>query len=219
MGLQETMSRQIVAVLDAWRDARDAWSEQMFFAIYGAPALQAVAGVDKAGVRPMRKAAKSRLHRELLDARIAELKSHIPVGGLREAIVRSLLYIGMARGAVDERGFEIVRRIRRSHSEMPHLSLSAFKALVREQYFMLLIDQQAALAAIPAMLPPERESRLQALDLLRKILAARGEVTGEIAQRLQHVSYLFGIEPDRAAAAPASPSPTAAATIEQRRAS
>ena len=218
IGLQENMSRQFIAVLDAWRDARDAWSEQMFFSIYGAPALQAIAGVDKAGARPMRKAAKSRLHRELLNARIAELKSRIPIGGLREAVVRSLLYIGMARGAVDERGFEIVRRIRRSHSELPKLSLSGFKALVREQFFMLLIDQQAALAAIPAMLPADRESRIQALDLLRQILTARGDLSGEVVQRLQHISYLFGIEPDHAAAAPPSPSPTAA-TIEQRKAS
>ena len=85
----------------------------------------------------MRKAAKSPLHRELLQKRIAELKSRIPVGGLREAVIRGLLYAGMARAAVDERGFEAVRRIRRTHGDMP---LSDFKALVREQFYMLLID-------------------------------------------------------------------------------
>ena len=46
--------------------------------------------------------------------RIADLKSRIQVGGLREALIRTLLYVGMARGAVDERGFESLRRIRRS---------------------------------------------------------------------------------------------------------
>ena len=38
-------------------------------------------------------------------------------GGLREALARSLLYVGVARGGVDERGFEAIRRIRSAH---PH---------------------------------------------------------------------------------------------------
>ena len=57
--------------------------------------------------------AKDPLHQELLHKRIAELKARMPVGGLREATIRALLYVGGARSAVDERGFEIVRRIRR----------------------------------------------------------------------------------------------------------
>src|SRR5262249_38073603 len=38
---QETMSKQIVAGLDAWRDTRDAFGEHLFLAIYGSPVLQA----------------------------------------------------------------------------------------------------------------------------------------------------------------------------------
>src|SRR5207249_3834865 len=59
IGLQEATSRQIVAALDAWRDARDAWYEQLFFWVYGSSAVQAMAGVDVAPTRPMRKAPKS----------------------------------------------------------------------------------------------------------------------------------------------------------------
>ncbi len=35
------------------------------------------------------------------------------------------------------------------------MPLPAFKALVREQFNMLLIDPEAALAAIPSMLPAD----------------------------------------------------------------
>ena len=66
---------------------------------------------------PLRKAAKSPLHHELLQKRIAELKARIATGGLREAVVRGLLYVGMTRAAVDERGFEAVRRIREAHAQ------------------------------------------------------------------------------------------------------
>ena len=43
-------------------------------------------------------------------------------------------------------GSKPLRRIRKAHGD---ITLSDFKALVREQFNMLLIDQEAALAAIP----------------------------------------------------------------------
>ena len=201
IALQDAVSRQIVTMLDAWRDARDAWYEQVFFSIYGSPALQAMTGVDAAMTRPVRKMGKSKLHDELLQARIAELKSRIGLGGLREAMIRSLLYVGMARGAIDERGFEMMRRIRHSQSRMPQLSLSDFKALLREQYFMLLVDEESALAAIPSMLPADRELCLEALDAVKRILSARGEIVGEAAQRLKRIHQLFCVERDLVAVA------------------
>src|SRR5262249_13214205 len=150
--------------------ATEAVAERTFLWLYGLPSLQAAAGVDPADTKPLRKAVKSPLHAELLHKRIAELNARIPVGGLREAVVRSLLYVGMARKSVDERGFETVRRIRQTHGDMP---LPEFKGLVREQYNMLVIDRDAALAAIPAMLPADAEARRAALDLIRRVLGAR----------------------------------------------
>ena len=109
------MSKQIVAALDAWRDARERAPERTFFAVYGSRALQSAVGVDPASTQPLRRPAKDLLHQELLHKRIAELRARMPVGGVREATIRALLYVGRARSAVDERGFEIVRRIARGH--------------------------------------------------------------------------------------------------------
>jgi hypothetical protein len=144
----------------------------------------------------MRQAGKSRLHGDLLRARIAELRSHIPLGGVREAAIRSLLHVGMASRTVDERGFEMLQRIRRDHTDMP---LPAFKALVREQYFMLLIDQEASLAALPAMVPDSAD-RIRTLDFVRQVLAARGEISGEVVERLERIHCLFDVDPGAAAA-------------------
>jgi Protein of unknown function (DUF3141) len=205
VALQENMSSQIVAALDAWREVTEALAERTFLAVYGLPTLQAAVGVDPSGTRP-RKAAKNPLHSELLQARIAELKSRIPTGGLRAAIIRALLYAGMARASVDERGFEAVRRIRRAHSDIP---LSVFKALVREQFNMLLIDTEAALAALPAMLPPEPETRRKAFDLVRQALSAAGEFSAEVKKRLETVARLFGVDAGLAAAASLAVVPSA----------
>src|SRR5262249_61439466 len=94
--------------------------------------------------------------------------------------------------------FEAVRRIRQTHSD---LSLAAFKALVREQFFMLLIDSDAALAAIPAMIPAEAENRLEAFDLIKQVLSARGGFSAEDHGRIERVARLFGVG-ERTSAAP-----------------
>ncbi len=191
IALQENTSRQIVAALDAWRDFSETLAERTFLTVYGSPILQAAAGIDPAGTRPLRRAGKNPLHQELLQKRIAELKSRIPVGGLREAVMRALIYAGMPRAAVDERGFEAVRRIRRAHGDVP---LSEFKARVREQSFLLLLDPEGALATIPSMLPPDAETRRQAFDLIKQVLSASGELSAGDKERLQQLSRLFGLE-------------------------
>ncbi len=191
VAMQETFSNQIVAALDAWRDASETLSERMFLAIYGSPTLQAAVGVDPAGTQRLRKAPKNPLHHELLQKRIAELKARISAGGLRAAIIRGLIYAGMNRAAVDERGFELARRIRESHGDMP---IADFKALVREQFYILLIDQEAALTAIPSMLPPEMEAREKGYELIKQVMSARGELSADDNKRMSEVARLFGLE-------------------------
>jgi hypothetical protein len=142
----------------------------------------------------LRKAGKDPLHRELLQARIAELKSRIPQGGLRECVARAVIYVGMARGAADERGLAAVRQIRLAGPGMARLTLAEFKTMVREQYFMLLIDPEAALNAIPALLPDDAEERRNGFAAVRQVLAARGEIGAEANDRLERVRKLFGID-------------------------
>jgi Protein of unknown function (DUF3141) len=203
VALQQTMSEQIVANLDAWRDMTETFAERMFLSIYGSPLLQAAVGIDPADTRPLRKAGKTPLHRELLNSRIAELKSRIATGGLRECLVRGMLYVGMARGGVDERALAAIRRLRAVHDDRPRPTLAEFKALLREQYFMLLIDEEATLAAIPVLMPSDRELRRKGFAALRQVLSARGEITGEAAERFQRIARLFGVEQEPTVVAPA----------------
>jgi hypothetical protein len=122
---------------------------------------------------------------------------------LREAVIRVLLYVGMTRSGVDERGFEAVQRIRVAHGDMP---LAAFKALVREQFNMLLLDTDAALAAIPSMLPDETAPRREAFDLVKTVLTARGPLSDGDQERLRKIAQLFGLaESDGAPPVPLRP--------------
>jgi pimeloyl-ACP methyl ester carboxylesterase len=197
VALQENASRQIVAALDAWRDITETVSEKTFLSLYGSPLLQAAVGVDPNDTRPLRQAGRSPLYRQLVDARIAELKSHMTKGGLHECIVRAALYVGAPRASIDERTFEIIRSIRLVREGMPRLTLAEFKTLVREQYFMLLIDPEAALDAIRDLLPPDDDTRRKGFAVLRQVISARGDIGGEVAERLARIAQLFGVESER----------------------
>ena len=191
---QENVSKGIVSALDQWRDAQEALSERMFLSIYGSPALQAAVGIDPEA-DPSPRPEMSQDHRKLLEARIAELKSRIASGGLRECVIRGLLYVGASRGMVDERSIEALRRARAEVSG-PRLTLPEFKALVREQFFMLLLEPEASLAAIPKMLPKNAEARRAGLAVIREVLSASAEISGEATSRLRRVSELFGAGED-----------------------
>ena len=196
LAVQEAVSNGIVAGLDAWRNIVEMLSEKLFLDLYGSPALQAAVGVDRTSSRPLRRAPRSLLHRELLRTRFAELKSRTSAGGLREAVIRSVLYVGMTRGAVDERGFELARRIRDVNGE---LALSEFKAIVRDQFFMLLLDEDAALRSIPSMVASSPQLRQQAFDLVTTLLSARGAIAAEEQSRLKKIADLFEPEKGRRA--------------------
>ena len=84
-----------------------------------------------------------------------------------------------------------MRRIREAQEDMPALPLSEFKELVREQFFMLLVDPEAAIAAFPSLLPEDMEARGKALALIRQVLAARGGLSGDAETRMQQIAGVF----------------------------
>lgn len=193
LNAQEMTSKLIVDGLDFWRDMTEKLSEAAFMSVYGSPALQNAVGIAPDTTGPWCKADKSALHMQLVQKRIGELKSHFSRGGLPEATARALLYIGMTRNLVDERGFEAIRRFRRTTSRAP-MPLASFKAMVREQYFMLLIDPTAAIQTIPDLLPEDTKARHQAIDAIRQVIKSSGPLPSEGEARLREITALFGLE-------------------------
>ena len=189
---QQAMSEGIVAALDGWRDLRDASLEQIFIATYGSPLLQAIAGQRATDQSPRRRPGVEPERAAYIEQRIGELKARIGEGGPREAAIRCLVYIGMAGPGVDERAFNELLEIRAGNSGM---KLEEFKRVLREQYFALLLDRDAAVAAIPAMLPADAEVRAKVLDAIRRTVNAAGKVTGERAKRLAEVESICGAGP------------------------
>jgi pimeloyl-ACP methyl ester carboxylesterase len=190
---QELFSHWIETSLDAYRDLRDRALEALFHATYGSPLLQAMVGLKASDQPPRSQPGKERLHLDRVAKRARELKDAVAEGGPREAVVRALLYIRTPDGAVDERAFNLLRQMRQEAGT--GLTLAAFKKLVRDQFYTLLLDERRAIAAIPAMLDRDPELAVQMIKTLLKIIEVVGVRSKEAKARLREVEEI--IKPGR----------------------
>jgi len=186
---EKMFSDYMTTSLNAFTDWRDQMTEQVFFGIYSQPWLQALLGLRASDGPPREHPGRDLDHAALVQRRIEELRAKMDTGGPREAAMRALLYVGMAERAADERGFEMLRRIRQKHGAQK--PLAEFKQDLREQYLMLLLDEGRALEAIPMMLNGHEKEALLLLDYLREITTARGELSEEGQRRLKKMEQLF----------------------------
>jgi hypothetical protein len=190
--MQGQISDAIVAALERFGETKDRGFEQMFLSLYGSPLLQAALGMRASDEPPRHPPGVEPERLAFVQQRIAEIKARVAEGGAREAALRSLVYIGMAGSGVDERAFNELRQIRADHGAV---TLDEFKRILREQFFALLLDRDAALAAIPIMLPAGSSVRAEILGRIRRVVSAVGEPSGERAERLAQIENLFGAGP------------------------
>jgi hypothetical protein len=190
LAAQEAASRQLEAALDGYRDWRDALMEAGFHATYGSPWLQALLGLRASDAPPRARPGCDPAELAFVRGRIEALRAGMAEGGLRAAVVRALLYIGLPGKAADERSFALIRQIRQKQEQA--LPLAAFKALVRDQFLMLVIDQEAAVASLPGLIEGHEAQAPEAFAVVERILAAAGELNEEGRRRLARVAELFG---------------------------
>jgi pimeloyl-ACP methyl ester carboxylesterase len=188
LALQAQFSDAVVQVLERFGQMKDRSYEQIFLGIYGSPLVQAMLGL-RAGDEPPRRHPGAEPERlAFIEQRIGEIKARIAEGGPIEAGIRGLVYIGMAGPGADERAFNVLREIRGTHG---HLTLPQFKQVLREQFFALLLDREAALAAIPKMLGGDTATSTKLLETIRRTVTAAGELDEERSRRLAQIETLF----------------------------
>ncbi len=186
---QSLFSDFIGANLNIYRDWRDMMTEQIFFGIYGNPLIQALMGLQASDAPPRKHPGYDPNHLAFIKRRQQEILESIDKGGPREAILRALIYVRMPEGASDERGFEMIRRVRRLH--FGSHNLAQFKLTYREQFFMLLVDEKRAVQAIPILLAGHKQIGRELFDTVRKMATASGALSAEAEKRLAEIKELF----------------------------
>ncbi|HZX42450.1 MAG TPA: DUF3141 domain-containing protein, partial [Myxococcaceae bacterium] len=113
LALEKAASSWIASSLTAFGTVRDAMTEALFLNVYGSPVLQALVGLGPQ-VREERQIERD-LVREVDEARErSELEHRFETGGLEEATIRSLVYVRLAEGSIDERAYNMFNAIRTS---------------------------------------------------------------------------------------------------------
>ena len=135
---------------------------------------------------------------------MAELKARMAQGGIREAAIRAMIYLAGTEPAADERGFAVLRQIRAEHGY--DIPLSEFKDLVREQFYMLLVDEDAAVGALSDLTRNEPARIPEAIDVLKRLAQATGTLSDDQAIRLARIEHAFAEASAQPIASPAKPS-------------
>ncbi len=195
---EKTMASTISASLSAFGAARDAMTEQLFHMTYGSPMLQALVGLDPKDEASRRKPDRDALREQVQARTRQDLETRFESGGAVEAALRSIAYVRMGEGSVDERGFAMVKQLHDAQPPGRPRTMEQLKEAVREQYLLLKIDEKRAVAAIPKLVPRDPDERAKTLRTIQRIISATGEPTDEAKRRLAEIEKLFGAKASKA---------------------
>ncbi len=191
LAFERMVSASIASGLEAWGKARDAMQEEIFLNTYASPWLQALVGLRADGSSPTAGVERDLAREAIAKQTAAYLEQRIDHGGLLEAAVRALIYVRLPEGKVDERGFAALKQIGAELPSAKRIGLARFKELVKEQYLILLLDAERAIAALPKLLPEDRRQCEETLAQVRRVLASRGALPEEGSRRLERIETIF----------------------------
>ena len=195
LAVERMMSDMIAGGLEMWGNARDAATEAFFFNTYGSQFLQAMVGLRGEGAVASRRIGRDLAREAAARQAAVHLEQRIDQGGLLEAAVRALIYVRLPEGKADERGFAALKQIGDELPLAKRVGFVRFKEIVKEQYLILLLDAERAIAALPKLLPDDRQQCQEALGLVRRVLAARGTLPEEGRRRLGRIEAMFAGPP------------------------
>ena len=188
LAVQEQVSEMATTWLKTLGEIRDQAAEAVFHTVYGSPWLQACLGVTPGNGRPRPKPGTSPDQKAALAATVNGLCATMDRGGELEAAVRALIYIAEGQRFVDARSFEILRRISKAY---PDVTFDLYKAVVREEWAKLVLDERAALEALPRLLPADAAERSDMFGKIKGIALAAGDLDPEANRRLCELEALF----------------------------
>jgi pimeloyl-ACP methyl ester carboxylesterase len=195
LAFEHMMSDMIAGGLEMWGKARDAATETFFFNTYGSPLLQAMVGLRADATSVSRRVARDVAREAAASQAAAHLDQRIEQGTLIEAAVRALIYVRLPEGKVDERGFAALKQISAELPAAKRIGVVRFKEIVKEQYLILLLHEERAIAALPKLLPDDRRQCAEALAMVRRVLSARGALPEEGRRRLERIEAIFAGPP------------------------
>lgn len=191
--LQTQMSKRIRDLLDTYRDERDAWCERLFKTIYESPWIAAMMGLADHAKQKKAPRPKDWLRNEFKRLKALEHESYMDQGTPFDAVVRMLLYQALESKSIDERPFRFIQNYIREVPGDSRPTLAQLKQAFRRQMFILFLDEERSVNALPKLLP-EMDQRRRALELVRQIATARaGKLNDSQETRFRRIEEILGV--------------------------
>ena len=177
--LERQAAAGIERSLDLYRDVRDGIHERTFKAIYASPWLN---GALRNGPK-----APTWEQQELRRLKRLMAESQFENGTALDGWARIVLYVARAEPVLDERAYNLARRM------IEAADMKELKAAVKRQAFILGLDEERAVAALPKLLR-EEDARRKALECARLVAAAGGPLSAGQEQRFGRIERVLGLE-------------------------
>jgi pimeloyl-ACP methyl ester carboxylesterase len=190
--LEREASRHNEQMLDWYRVVRDDLQERTFKAVYESPVVALSVGATPSTVGRRGPAAATWEHEELARLKRKEVEADVQQGTTLDAWARLVLYLRPHGDVADERPFNVARRMIAELGPEHAPSMTSIQAALKRQASVLALDEQRAIAALPALVPDKNLLR-RGLDAARKVLGARGELTAAQMERFRKVASLAGL--------------------------
>jgi pimeloyl-ACP methyl ester carboxylesterase len=188
--LERTVSKQIIGALNFYRDLRDSWVEQMVRLAYGPLSLGAFFPPE-----PPLEGQADKTAEEQWKSKLATLWGEFERGGFPEAVARMLIAVIKKRGAIDRRSFLIAHEISEHRSGLPAISEAEVHSLIAEQALLMQLDPEAALKALPRLLPSKTD-REQAVALVARIMMLEPELSDPGSPAAKQVKKYLDLDPN-----------------------
>jgi poly(3-hydroxyalkanoate) synthetase/uncharacterized tellurite resistance protein B-like protein len=187
--LEKEFSKMIESTWEAFRKYRDSTQELAFKLIYQNPWLQNhfLGAQDEAcQVHSSQTRTQEKLHSELGP----DLMSKMRQGGFIEAAVRCLLAVLNADHSTNTQELKYLKDILHRHERFHNLNSDKLIQIIRDQTYLLHLDEAQALQGLKALLPAE-EDRKQVLDMAHELALADTKLSGRERQCLEQVQDIL----------------------------
>ena len=181
---EQLVAQAVSQSMDLWRDLRDAAYESTFLSIYGTPFMHWL-GRSHANERT-RKDPNELRHLPEVQAMLLGVDN----AGFEAAVIRMLILLAESRGSVRRDRLERSAEVLTTHEPFASLGGEKRAALIREQSIIVEYEAQAALSALPRLLPSIRQ-RQEALACVHYIVGAREEMEPHSLAMLEAMEHLL----------------------------
>jgi len=184
VAMEQAWANSVERTMDAMRDARDAWAEAAFHAVYGT--LGAIGITDDV---PEESEAVSDI---LQSAEVRDALASVRQGGYAEAVIRMMILLAQSRGGVRRSRLERSNLLLTTQQPFASMTPGQRTEMIRDQTVIVTLVPEEALAALPDLLPAKKD-RARAFAAVAHVAGPEDELGEKALEMLRRQREVLGL--------------------------